>query len=203
VDEILRYGDQLSDALAEAHRLGVVHRDLKPANIMLTRGVKILDFGVSRIATDPGVTEADAVIGTPAWMAPEQLQGKVADARSDLFSLGLVLYAMTSGTPPFPGSSLASMLNCAPVNVPPLPRVPAGLGKLILRLLEKEPAGRPQTAVEVRESLRKWERGARSAPTVERRPCGRPYESLVGCRAQPLLLCSYPKGLSGTLRSRS
>jgi hypothetical protein len=68
---------------------------------------------------------------------------------------------MTVGTPPFPGSSLGNMLNSAPVNVPPLYGVPAGLGKLILRLLEKEPAGRPQTAVEVRESLRKWERGAR------------------------------------------
>jgi eukaryotic-like serine/threonine-protein kinase len=92
LDEILRYGNQISDALAEAHRLGVVHRDLKPSNIMLTRnGVKILDFGVARIATDPGLTEANAVVGTPTWMAPEQMLGKPADARSDLFSLGLVL----------------------------------------------------------------------------------------------------------------
>ncbi len=158
-DEIIRYGTQISDALAEAHSLGVVHRDLKPANIMLTRnGVKILDFGVAKTVTDLGVTEANAMIGTPAYMAPEQLENKPADARSDLFSLGLVLYEMTAGTAPFPGSSLASMLNSAPVNVP-APKASAGLGKLILRLLAKEPAARPQTAVEVREFLRKWEQG--------------------------------------------
>jgi len=162
LNEILRYGGQLSDALAEAHRLGVVHRDLKPSNIMLTRnGVKILDFGIAKTASDSGLTEVNAVIGTPAYMAPEQLQDKQADARSDLFSLGLVLYEMAAGTPPFPGSSLAGMLNSAPVNVPPLSGAPAGLGKLILRLLEKKPARRPQTAVEVREVLRKWERGAK------------------------------------------
>ncbi len=162
VDEILRYGDQISDALAEAHRMGVVHRDLKPSNIFLTRnGVKVLDFGVAKTATDPGLTEENAVIGTPAYMAPEQLRGKPADARSDLFSLGLVLYEMTADVPPFPGSSLGNMLNAAPVNVPPLPKAPAELGNLILRLLDKEPAGRPQTAAEVRDSLRQWERGAK------------------------------------------
>jgi eukaryotic-like serine/threonine-protein kinase len=162
VEEILRYGGQMSDALAEAHRRGVVHRDLKPSNIMLTRnGVKILDFGIARTATDHGLTEANAVIGTPAYMAPEQLQGRPADERGDLFSLGLVLYEMTSGTPPFPRSSLAGMLNAGPVDIPPLPNAPAGLEKLILRSLEKEPAARPQTAVDVRESLRKLERGGK------------------------------------------
>ena len=115
IDEILRYGDEMSDALSEAHRLGIVHRDLKPSNIMLTRnGVKVLDFGIAKATTDPGITQADAVIGTPAYMAPEQLQGKAADARSDLFSLGLVLYEMTSGALPFPGSSLGNMLNSGP-----------------------------------------------------------------------------------------
>jgi formylglycine-generating enzyme required for sulfatase activity/predicted esterase len=161
MDEVVRYGEQISDALAEAHRLGVIHRDLKPSNVMLARnGVKILDFGVARTATDAGLTEPDAVIGTPAYIAPEQLQKKRADARSDLFSLGLVLYEMTTGTPPFPGSSLASMLNSAPVNVPP-PRAGAGVGKLILRLLEKEPARRPQTAMEVCDFLRKRKREAK------------------------------------------
>ena len=107
----------------------------------LTRnGVKVLDFGIAKTTSDSGLTEANAVIGTPAYMAPEQLQDKPADARSDLFSLGLVLYEMAAGTPPFPGSSLGSMLNSAPVNVPPLSGAPDGLGKLILRLLEKEPA---------------------------------------------------------------
>jgi eukaryotic-like serine/threonine-protein kinase len=162
VDEILRYGDQMADALAEAHRLGVVHRDLKPSNVMLTRnGVKLLDFGIAKTATDPGLTETHAVIGTPAYMAPEQLEGKPADARSDLFSLGLVLYEMAAGAPPFPGSSLGNMLNSGPVNVPPLPNAPAALSALILRLLEKEPAARPQTALEVRDLFRKSGRGTK------------------------------------------
>lgn len=94
-------------------------------------------------------------------MAPEQLQGKTADARTDLFSLGLVLYEMTAGTLPFPGSSLGMMLNSAPAKVPPLPRAPDDLGKLILRLLEKDPARRPQSAVEIRDFLSKLERGGK------------------------------------------
>ncbi|HXR36854.1 MAG TPA: protein kinase, partial [Candidatus Binataceae bacterium] len=162
VEEIRRYADQMSDALSEAHRLGVVHRDLKPSNVFLTRnGVKVLDFGIAKTATDPGLTETNAVIGTPAYMAPEQLQGKPADARSDLFSLGLVLYEMTAGATPFPGSSLGVMLNSAPVIVPPPPQAPAGLAKLILQLLEKDPAARPQSAMEVRDSLRKLGRGGK------------------------------------------
>jgi predicted Ser/Thr protein kinase len=161
-DEILRYGEQMFDALAEAHRLGVVHRDLKPTNIFIARnGVKILDFGIARTDASAGLTEANVVIGTPAYMAPEQLRGKLADARSDLFSLGLVLYEMTAGTPPFPGSSLGMMLNSGPVNVPPLPNAPADLGKLIFRLLEQDPAKRPQGAVEARDALRKLGRGAK------------------------------------------
>ena len=88
-EEVLRFGAQIADALAEAHRLGVIHRDLKPSNIMLTRnGVKVLDFGIAKTTLAPGLTETNAVIGTPAYMAPEQLQGKPVDARSDLFSLG-------------------------------------------------------------------------------------------------------------------
>ena len=159
-EEVLRYGAQISDALAEAHRLGVIHRDLKPSNIMLTRnGVKVLDFGIAKTTTTPGLTETNAVIGTPAYMAPEQLQGKPVDARSDLFSLGLVLYEMATGTPPFPGSSLGSMLNASGAVRIAAPAKAGQATALILKLLEKDPARRPQTAAEVRDYFRKRERG--------------------------------------------
>ena len=159
-EEILRYGAQISDALAEAHRLGVIHRDLKPSNIMLTRnGIKVLDFGIAKTTAVPGLTETNAVIGTPAYMAPEQLQGAPVDARSDLFSLGLVLYEMATGSLPFPGSSLGSMINSSAGVRIPAPSKAGQLTSLILKLLEKDPAQRPQTAAEVRDYLRKRERG--------------------------------------------
>ena len=139
-EEVLRYGAQIADALAEAHRLGMIHRDLKPSNIVLTRnGIKVLDFGIAKTTSVPGLTETNAVVGTPAYMAPEQLQGVPVDARSDLFSLGLVLYEMDTGTPPFPGSSLGSMLNASDgVRIPALAKA-GQLTSLASKLLEKDP----------------------------------------------------------------
>src|SRR5262245_9413679 len=105
------YGAQIAAALAEAHGEGIVHRDLKPRNIMLTRhGLKVLDFGLAKMVSEQGLTETNAVMGTPAYMAPEQVKGTEADARTDLFALGLVLYEMVAGKLPVPGASLGSML---------------------------------------------------------------------------------------------
>ena len=96
-----RYGAQIASALAEAHARGVVHRDLKPGNIMITRhGVKVLDFGLAKVATEPGLTMTNIIMGTPAYMAPEQTEGREADAPADLFALGLVLYKMLTGRLP-------------------------------------------------------------------------------------------------------
>jgi eukaryotic-like serine/threonine-protein kinase len=117
VDIVLRYGAQMANALAAAHAKGITHRDLKPGNIMVTKaGIKVLDFGLAKIdangeSPDPddddatrtaALTESHMVVGTPAYMAPEQLQGLPCDARTDIFALGLILYEMAAGKRPFP-----------------------------------------------------------------------------------------------------
>jgi Tol biopolymer transport system component len=153
------YGAQIAAALAEAHGEGIVHRDLKPGNIMLTRhGVKVLDFGLARMVSEQGLTETNVIMGTPAYVAPEQLKGNEADARTDLFALGLVLYEMVGGRLPFPGASLGSMLaGATAVSIDPPckagTKLAARLNALILSLLNREPSDRPQSAAAVRQKL--------------------------------------------------
>src|SRR5262249_40475112 len=104
VKEVLRIGMQTAQGLAAAHQVGLVHRDIKPANILLENGVervKITDFGLARAVDDASVTQSGTVAGTPMYMSPEQAEGLAVDHRSDLFSLGSVLYAMCAGHPPF------------------------------------------------------------------------------------------------------
>ncbi len=160
-----RYGAQIAGALAEAHALGIVHRDLKPSNVMLTRhGVKVLDFGLAKTTpeakthSEPGITETGAIMGTPAYMAPEQVEGRPPSPVTDLFSLGLVLYEMAVGRLPFPGASLGQMLasgSHAAVPAPSCERagVPASLDALVAKLLQKDTAERPQSAASVAREL--------------------------------------------------
>ncbi len=156
---VARYGAQIAGALAEAHSRDIVHRDLKPGNIMLTRhGVKVLDFGLAKMLSETGLTGTNVVMGTPAYMAPEQVQGREPSAPTDLFALGLVLYEMAFGKLPFPGASLGQMLSSGSqgvVSAPPKERanVPEELSDLIVKLLEKDPARRPQSASEVARTL--------------------------------------------------
>ena len=157
-----RIGAGIAAALAAAHRQGIVHRDLKSANVMIgTDGrVKVMDFGLARRgAPEEGgassLTSTGVVVGSPQYMAPEMLRGGVADARSDLWALGVVLYEMCAGTPPFRGQSTievgAAILNAEPT---PLPMsVPAGIRAVIQRCLAKDPAQRYQMAEEVRAAL--------------------------------------------------
>jgi Tol biopolymer transport system component len=162
IDEVLRYGAQLADALAEAHAAGIVHRDLKPGNVMITRhGAKILDFGLAKMVEGPGptVTQPFAVVGTPAYMAPEQIAGGEADPRTDLFALGLVLYEMATGRLPLQGASLGSALaSGTPAITPPSrlrAQVPAAIDTLVAQLLEKDRARRPDSATAVGVVLRR------------------------------------------------
>ena len=159
--EILRIGLQAARGLAAAHEQGLVHRDIKPANILLENGierVKITDFGLARTIDDVSVTQTGQIAGTPQFMSPEQAQGEVLDSRSDLFSLGSVLYTMCTGGPPFRADSTVAMLRRVTDDEPrPIqelnPEIPDWLAAIIRKLLAKDPAARFQQAEEVAELL--------------------------------------------------
>jgi serine/threonine-protein kinase len=177
VTEILRIGTQAARALAAAHAQGVVHRDIKPANILLencVERVRLTDFGLARAMDDASLTQSGVIAGTPQYMAPEQARGESIDARSDLFALGAVLYAMAVGRPPFRANSAMAVLKrvCDDRHRPIRelnPDVPDWLEALIDRLLAKDPADRFQTAAEVADLL---ERGLAhlQQPTAVPRP---------------------------------
>jgi serine/threonine protein kinase/WD40 repeat protein len=161
LQEILRIGYQIACGLAAAHMQGLIHRDVKPANILLENGVervKLTDFGLARAAADASVTQSGVFAGTPLYMSPEQARGERVDHRSDLFSLGSVLYAMCAGRPPFRAATTLGVLERVREDAPrPLPEVnadiPAWLAALIARLHAKAAAERYQSAQDVAEVL--------------------------------------------------
>jgi hypothetical protein len=172
--EVVRIGREVAEGLAAAHEKGLIHRDIKPANVWLEGKrdrVKILDFGLARAAAGDGakLTQTGAILGTPAYMAPEQARGEEVDGRADLFSLGCVLYRMIGGRPAFTGKDPISTLVAVATEDPPLladlaPRVPPALARLVTRLLAKSPAERPASAQEVAEELEELEK---APPTVQ------------------------------------
>jgi hypothetical protein len=157
VEAVVQIGLQTALGLAAAHAQGLIHRDVKPANLLLENGlsrVKISDFGLARMANDVRLTQSGMLMGTPEYAAPEQARGEAADHRCDLFSLGCVLYAACAGHSPFRAATPLEALRRVTDQQPrPLrslnPAVPVWLEALILRLLEKDPAGRFQSAAEV------------------------------------------------------
>lgn len=161
VTEILRIGHQIACGLAAAHKQGLIHRDIKPANILLENGierVKITDFGLARLVDDVAITRTGEVSGTPQYMSPEQAKGERVDHRSDLFSLGCVMYAMSTGHSPFRGDSLAYVIKRVTQDDPrPIaefnPEFPTWLSGIIGRLLEKSPDARIQSANELADLL--------------------------------------------------
>jgi len=216
IEEILDLATQIADALAAAHARGIIHRDIKPANIFITAsgGAKVLDFGLAKMAPKPervgetvGVsadatmaasseflTSPGTAMGTVVYMSPEQARGEDVDARSDLFSFGVVLYEMATGRPPFSGSTSAvifdAILNRSPVAPLRLnPRIPGELQTIVNKLLEKAPSQRYQSAEKLRADLHQWKRDSDSgrtaavaAASVEKSVAVLYFESLSGSK---------------------
>ena len=191
-DEVIDIGIQVGEALSEAHARGVIHRDIKPQNVIITpRGqVKVLDFGLARVAqaeesigpeakTVTQLTEEGYIVGTVAYMSPEQLKGQPIDTRSDLFSFGVMLYECAAGKPPFTGGSKIE-ISSKVLQVDPRkpsevnPGIPKGLEKIILRAMAKEPNERYQNADEILRDLRELRTSLTGAtelmPSVTRHP---------------------------------
>ena len=212
IESTLRYGIEIADALDRAHRQGIVHRDLKPANVMLTKsGTKLLDFGLAKaiapavppssltaLPTQQGLTEAGTILGTFQYMAPEQLEGKDADARTDIFAFGALLYEMATGKKAFSASSQASLITAIMSSEPPAissaqPMSPAALDRVVKSCLAKDPEDRWQSAGDLKRELR-WigEGGSQAgaaAPAIARRT-GRGRERLAWVLATLALLAA-------------
>ena len=163
---------QVCEGLAEAHRLGVVHRDLKPGNVMIDKDgdAKIMDFGIARSLWGKGITGAGVMIGTPEYMSPEQVEGKDIDQRSDLYSLGVILYEMVTGRLPFAGDTPLSVAHKHKYEAPEDPKkfntqLPDDLARVILKCLAKDREKRYQSAAELGTELGRVEQGL---PTTDR-----------------------------------
>ena len=169
---LLSVGKQVSDGLAEAHGLGVVHRDLKPQNIMINKNgnAKIMDFGIARSVREKGITGPSVMIGTPEYMSPEQAEVKDVDHRSDIYSLGVILYEMATSHVPFEGETALGIAMKHKGDIPKNPKqlnpnLPDDLSGVILKCLEKDKAKRFQNACDLRADLERIEKGL---PTTER-----------------------------------
>jgi serine/threonine-protein kinase len=152
---------QAADGLAHAHEHGVVHRDIKPGNIMIVRGrvAKVMDFGIARVRASDVKTQTGAILGSPRYMSPEQVSGQPADRRSDIFSLGVVLYELATGEPPFTAPTVTQLMHLIATATPRAPSatnpaIPPMLDLIVARALQKQPAQRYQRGADLAADLR-------------------------------------------------
>lgn len=215
IGQVLRIGRETAAGLAAAHAIGLVHRDIKPANLWLEAPqgrVKVLDFGLAKpVDSQTELTKSGMIVGTPAYMSPEQARGQIVDARTDLFSLGVVLYRLCTGRLPFHGTNTLAVLTALAVDDPaPIrshnPAVPEALAVLVHQLLAKKPAERPGSAAEVAKRLQAIAAGAAAPVVVTGVPVARPVAAAV---SSPMVISSPRNanpfaGLeSGTIRVRT
>jgi eukaryotic-like serine/threonine-protein kinase len=199
---VIDIGAQIADAVGAAHALGILHRDLKPENVMITRQgrAKLLDFGLAKsreVGTSQDVTrtvfdtEAGVMMGTVGYMSPEQVRGEALDARSDIFSLGIVLYEMLSGARPFEGATTADVVSAVlHADPPPMPdSVPASLRMIVQRCLHSQPVDRFQSAADLAFALRSVTGSTGVGPAVSARPSTKSF----------LWLAAVPVALAGVL----
>jgi Tol biopolymer transport system component len=224
IDEVFRYAAQIADALEKAHRAGIVHRDLKPGNVMITKsGAKLLDFGLAKSApsaigasvasilptTPLGLTAQGTILGTFQYMAPEQIEGQEADARTDVFAFGALLYEMTTGRRAFEGKTQASLIAAILGSEPPAMSTlqtlsPASLDRLVTRCLAKDPDRRWQSARDIALELEWIASGASAAvpaPVTRRDGTRERLEGTVAIVALVALVAAAVPLVRGLLRT--
>lgn len=195
VGKSLSIAIQICEGLAEAHRLGVIHRDLKPGNIMIDRqgNARILDFGIARSLQEKGITSAGMILGTPEYMSPEQAEAREVDHRSDIYSLGILLYETVTGRVPFEGETPLSVVLKHKSEAPPPPKtfnpqLPDDLNRLILRCLEKDRTRRYQNAQDLLADLYAIEKGIPASDKTTARKFLTSREITVTFRLKRLLV---------------
>jgi len=197
VEKAISIAKQICEGLAEAHRSGVIHRDLKPRNIMIDKegNARIMDFGIAWSFKTKGITNTGDMIGTPEYISPEQAEGKEADPRSDIYSLGIIIFEMVTGRVPFKGDTSLSIALKHKTDIPPDPRVfntqiPVDLSRLILRCMEKDKEKRYQGLKELFSDLKKIEKKISTKDKIASK-----RKSIIGIQRKPFLTFLLPGAL--------